>query len=170
MKQTDKDTWPWLRPIEPLLSVEMRFSVATGVPIPEGERHERESIVNRKIKMTLFDEVKEVFFSNSCYVNVEWTEKEEDKWRFPDPSKGSTNPIMFTTKDFDLVEQNHTSIVMEFIVEQKLGDEVTDFSCGWSSIPLKDLKDKKSRPKTLKLEIKGGSIDAEDKINHQNYK
>lgn len=49
--------------------------------------------------MALYDKKTEAFFGNSVYVNAEWNEKEEDKWKFNVSSKADTNGIVFTSSD-----------------------------------------------------------------------
>lgn len=74
---------------------------------------------------------------------------------------------MFITSDNDVFDQDCTNIVFELIMEVKSSDGViNEFAAGWCSIPLKSLKDAKARPKVLKLDIKGGSADCEENIDH----
>ena len=69
--------------------------------------------------MALYDKKTEAFFGNSVYVNAEWNEKEEDKWKFNVSSKADTNGIVFTSSDQSLINQDQVKIVFELIMEVK---------------------------------------------------
>jgi hypothetical protein len=142
--------------------------VATGVPFPPKEQFDRKQIFSRKVRVALYDTKSEAFFGNSTYVIADWAQSEEDKWKFQSgSSKATTNPIMFISSDAEIVNQDFTNIVFELIMEVKSSDGViNEFATGWCSVPLKDLRDPRSRSKVLKLEIKGGSADCEENISH----
>lgn len=78
---------------------------------------------------------------------------------------------MFITSENEIYDENVTNIVFELVMEVKSADgTINEFATGWCSVPVWDLKDPKTRPKILKLDIKGGSADCEEDISHQNYK
>lgn len=101
--------------------------------------------------MALYDKTNEAFFGNSVYVNVEWNEKEEDKWKFSTSSKAGTNPIMFSTSDPDIVEKDNTNLVFEMVMDVKTAEGIMEFAAGWCMIPVTDLQ--KNKPRTLKLDM-----------------
>lgn len=53
------------------------------------------------------------------YVNAEWNEKEEDKWKFPSKSKADLNGVVLTTSDPTLFDKDETTVVFELIMEVK---------------------------------------------------
>ena len=161
-----KDQIPPIRPIEPLISVQLLFTVATGIPIPETDSFDRNGISDRKIRVSLFDKRSESFFGNSVFVDCKWTESEPDKWRFGEFSESGLNPIIFRTHDPDLVEHDGIDIIFEFIIDCIFGDspKPIEMNCGWAAVPLKDFREKKTRPKSLKLEIKGGCPGQESSV------
>jgi len=84
-------------------------------------------------------------------------------WKFNSWGDNGTNPVLFKTANRDDYIKPHIFVIFELVTAIKIGDKVTEMSCGWcqldSTVLDKGLKHK--------LPIKGGSPDAVMMIKDQ---
>eukprot|EP00359_Climacostomum_virens_P006996 CAMPEP_0204901686 /NCGR_PEP_ID=MMETSP1397-20131031/3221_1 /ASSEMBLY_ACC=CAM_ASM_000891 /TAXON_ID=49980 /ORGANISM="Climacostomum Climacostomum virens, Strain Stock W-24" /LENGTH=2959 /DNA_ID=CAMNT_0052070073 /DNA_START=53 /DNA_END=8932 /DNA_ORIENTATION=+ len=126
------------------------LKLATGVSIPDSTSIDRNSIVARLCRMSLFDSVKQEFVSNSCQIEARWRPDLEDRWNFEMPGNDATSDMIFRvgpTADLERLR-----LILEFVLVIKK-ERPMEMSCGFASLPLNRL----DKLRTFKLPIEGGS-------------
>lgn len=126
-----------------------------------GQGFDRSQIVKRAVRIGLYDTVKKDFIINAVQVNAQYKEEDEDIWSFNAQKEHGTNPVLFRTSDKDEVCKPHIFVIFELVVYVRFGERVTEMSCGWCQLEVSMLE----RAMTHKLQIKGGSPNAEMMIN-----
>lgn len=113
-------------------------------------------IVKRMVRIGLYDTAKKDFVINAVQVNALYNQVDEDIWKFNAWRDNGTNPVLFKTASKDDYCKPHIFIVFELAISVKLGDKITEMSCGWCSLDMQLLE----RSMTHKLPINGGSPSA----------
>lgn len=70
--------------------LEIKLDIATGVPIPDEKgpnKIEREFLKYREVYVSLYNQNKGSFISNTCRIPALWDPEYEDRWYFYDKMK-----------------------------------------------------------------------------------
>jgi hypothetical protein len=118
------------------------------------------------VRIGLYDTVKKDFIYNSAQVNAIYNQVDEDIWKFNAWKDNGTNPVLFKTAQRDEIVKPNIFVIFELVVAVKIGEKVTEMSCGWCQLDSQLLE----RPMTHKLDIKGGSPNAEMLIKDQDVR
>ena len=105
------------------------------------------------------------FIANSSWARATVNSSSLDKWIFNSWSTVGQNPFIFSCNDENFVNDDDCAIIFEFVIFWKMGDIFKDVSCGFSTLSMKEFKDKNSRKTTFTIEIKGGSPDSPIQID-----
>lgn len=68
------------------LCFEIRLLEATGIPIPDESKVQKNQFLKREVALILYDRKKREFISNAAYVNANWRAEYEDRWIFDGPN------------------------------------------------------------------------------------
>jgi hypothetical protein len=148
-----------LRPIATKICAKITFSNATGISIPDEKVVNRTSgIAGRILKISYFDQRTDKFFGNSINLQVSWKKEYEDRWYFEDDRNAFNNSVIFR---FNGEDMSSIWVIFEFVLMVKKDNSITEISCGWSSIDIRELQ----KGQTMKLEVKGGSPNKQEVIN-----
>lgn len=155
LPKSDKD--------HPILAFQLLIENATGVPYPKEDPKAEGSdmkIVKREVRVSMYDTKTGKYIANSAYVHAIYETKNLDKWKFNSWGSVGPNPLIFTSKDKEVVgDEADVHLIFEFVIVCKMGQNCKDMSCGFSALPLKELRDKAKRKNHFTLDIKGGSPD-----------
>ncbi len=64
-------------------------------------------------------------------MNALYNQEDEDLWKFNAWKDNGTNPVLFKTACKDDVVKSNIFMVFELTVSVKVGERVTEMSCGW---------------------------------------
>lgn len=145
-----------LKKTDPKLIFEIKFLMASGVPIPSQQNVKREStILHRELKICLFDQSNNKFIGNSVNVVAGWKPEYEDRWYFNRNYINGENSIYLKIQDFDENKMKTVAVVFEFVIYFIKNNQLMEISCGYASIDLININ-----AKTLgrnKLSLEGGA-------------
>jgi hypothetical protein len=148
-----------LRPITTKINAKISFDTATGVAIPdENVLNREESILGRILKIAFFNAKDNSFIGNSINIEAIWNKNYEDRWYFEEDKKMFSNNVIIR---YNGADYEYIQVIIEFVILLKKENIITETSCGWSSIELKDLM----KSSEMKLQIKGGVPNKKDDIN-----
>lgn len=99
-------------------------------------------IAKREIRVWLYNYKLNKFIANSACVRANWNPSSQDKWTFNSWSVVGQNPLIFTSKDENFVNDDDWAIIFEFVLLWKLGDNFKDISWGFSTLSMKEFKNK----------------------------
>ncbi len=116
-------------------------------------------MVKREVRVSLYNNRLNRYIANSAVVGSIYDPNNPDKWKFNPWKAVGPNPLIFTSKDKDVVDSDNVDLIFEFVIVCKGDNKTTkDISCGYAPMPLKDFKND-SRPTFKYLNINGGSPD-----------
>ena len=130
-----------------IIAFQILLNQATGVPVPpkeintEGKSFSNNntcykiggdfSIVKREVRVVLYNHSTNQYIANTCLVKAEWKVDDKDIWKFNPWKKVGPNPLIFSTKDEELVKDDNVSLIFEFVMLCKMGTTNKDISCGF---------------------------------------
>ena len=144
---------------EPKISCKIYFDdYATGVSSPNENLFEQPGsqykVVGRLLKICLFNNIYKVFIGNAVSIDCIYKKEYQDRWYFEsDDNKYNNNIIIrYNERNYDNID-----VVFEFVlvIQKKVETKLytIETSCGWCSIPMKNLLISRKE----RLPIKGGS-------------
>jgi Ca2+-binding EF-hand superfamily protein len=167
-----RDMIPDVKKEAPLLAFQLSFIDATGVPYPKNDPKDKTNdlkIAKREVRVCLYNGRSGQYVGNSAIVAALHEDDTPDKWKFNTWKKVvGPNPIIFTSRDKEIVEIDEVQIIFEFVLICKGGDSTKDISCGFASLPMKEFKGTNRKTKHY-LDIKGGSPDTPIDSDPFNY-
>ena len=152
----------YLRPSVTDYGCEIKFVMATGIPIPSEQIDRRGQLIAREVRAVLFDFNTSKFVGNVVTVAADWKPEYEDRWYFNLNKIDGESRLYFRISDFDERAQTNLAIVFEFVVFYKVNDtQLIEMSSGWTKIEVTTLRTAGSHV----LSLSGGSPKKMQNIN-----
>ena len=115
-------------------------------------------IIQREVRISIYNGRRNEYIANSAVVAAIYENSNPDTWKFNAWKSVGPNPLIFTSKDKDVVEADEVELIFEFVIICKGQTASKVISCGFASLSMKEFKNKQ-RKKHHFLDIKGGSPD-----------
>ena len=126
--------------------------------------------MRREVRVSMYDQKRAQHIANTSTVAAIYNKSDLDKWTFNSWSAVGPNPLIFTSKDKEVVgEEADVDLIFEFVIICKMGNNSKDISCGFSALKLKDLRNPSTRKEKHHMEIKGGSPDLVVELDPFNF-
>ena len=126
------------QPIQTQINTKISFERASGIVIPDSKTLDRQkNIVGRLLKISFYDEDKNCFFGNAVQIEATWKKEYEDRWYFDDDRKSFNNNIIVRYNEDN--ETKKISVILEFVIVLLKEGVISETSCGWSSVDVKNL-------------------------------
>lgn len=109
------------------------------------------------------------YIANSAVVAAIYDKSNLDKWKFNSWGAVGPNPLLFTSKDEEVVREDDVQMIFEFVLCCKMGKSFKDISCGFCSLPMREFKDSNKKKTAFQLDIKGGSPDLVIPIDQHSF-
>lgn len=136
--------------------VQIELIKAIGIPNPDRATVKRTDIVGREIRITLFEENKEVFFSNCLNLECKYDEGYEDRVYFDTHGVKKEEYVYVKVPEHLLLEKtSKVFVVFEIVnfIRKGLTSESIAMSTGFAKLNLSELLE----GKTMELDVVGGN-------------
>jgi hypothetical protein len=142
--------------------IQIELIKAIGIPLPDKATVKRTDIVGREIRITLFEETKEVFMSNCLNLECKYNEGYEDRLYFDTHGTKREEYVYIKVPEDMLLEKTSKVFaifeIVNFIRKGFTKDSIA-MSAGFAKLNLSELLE----GKTMELEVIGGNP-GKDKI------
>jgi len=87
--------------------------------------------MKREVRVSMFNGKSGQYIANSACVSAIYEEKNLDKWKFNSWGAVGPNPLIFTSKDEEVVKEDDVQLIFEFVLFCRMGTESKQISCGF---------------------------------------
>jgi len=82
-------------------------------------------VIKREVRVSIFNNGNSQYIANSAIVSSIHNMANPDKWKFNPWKSVGSNPLIFTSKDKEVVDSEQVDLIFEFVIVCKGDNEVT---------------------------------------------